>query len=317
VLIGLLVIALAAPAHAQSAQPAGAQADALFRRGREQMKKGNLSEACSAFEQSQRLDPRITTLLNCAGCLEKIGRLAAAHALFLQVERQTEPASDDEMAQLHKIAAGRAAKLLPRLSKLTIRVSVEHAPERLEILRDGAPIARELWNRPVPIDGGTYTIVARAPDVEEMSAQLTIATEADAKIVDVPVLRSISQRPPRGSASSARVPGRLGRLGLPIAMGAGAVVLLGGALGLSLWGDSTYARAQVEVTSQAKRDSLEASANWKRHAAGAIAIGGIGCTGLATWIFIRRRGGRGEPTGARTGLTLAPIPSGVAVAGQF
>jgi hypothetical protein len=43
---------------------------------------------------------------------------------------------------------------------------------------------------------------------------------------------------------------------VPVAVGAGAVVLLGGALGFSLWGDSTYDEAKAEMTDQARREAM-------------------------------------------------------------
>jgi hypothetical protein len=69
----------------------------------------------------------------------------------------------------------------------------------------------------------------------------------------------------------------------PIVFGAGAVVLLGGALGLSLWGDSTYDAANAEMIDQARRDSLYQSANYQRYAAEGRAVAGVGCAGVAVW----------------------------------
>src|SRR5262249_16160221 len=143
-LVILSVIAMTAPADAQSTQPTGTQADVLFRRGREQMKKENLAEACEAFEQSQKLEPRVRTLLNLPGCFEKLGRLATARALFLQAELQTQSKSNDATVQLHKVALDRAAKLQPRISKLTIHVSDERNLAGLEILRDSSLVSTEM-----------------------------------------------------------------------------------------------------------------------------------------------------------------------------
>ena len=69
------------------AQPASAQAEVLFRQGRDLMAAGKVAEACSAFDESQRLEPEITTLLNVAACREKLGQLATAWGLFLDAAR--------------------------------------------------------------------------------------------------------------------------------------------------------------------------------------------------------------------------------------
>src|SRR6185436_13656654 len=71
------------------AQPAGAQAEVLFRQGRTLLSAGKVAEACSAFEESQKLEPAVTTLLNLAGCREKLGQFATAWGLFLEAARQT------------------------------------------------------------------------------------------------------------------------------------------------------------------------------------------------------------------------------------
>lgn len=318
-----LVFTLIATTAATGAQPVpstGTQANALFHRGREQLKKGNLAAACEAFEHSQKLDPRVTTLLNLAGCLEKLGRLATARALFLQAERQTRSKVDDTMAQLHQIASDRAVKLEPRVSKLTIRVPSGHNLKRLEIRRNDELISMEMWNVAMPIDGGTYTIVARAPNMEAWSAKVTVAAEADAKIVEVLELRWLPQNSgaaPTMPTRSGAAGGLLGERGLPFAVATSAVLLLGGGLGVSRWGDSTYNKAQAEITNQARRDSLEASANRKRYVAQAMAISGATCAGVAVWLFIRQRTGQTETVEAHAGLELTPMGSGIGVAGQF
>src|SRR5262245_28993804 len=97
----LLGVAAAAPA---SAQPAGAQAEALFRQGRELLAAGKVAEACTAFEESQKVDPAVTTLLNLASCREMNSQLATAWGLFIEAERQTRAASDDPTQKLHEVA---------------------------------------------------------------------------------------------------------------------------------------------------------------------------------------------------------------------
>jgi hypothetical protein len=85
----VVVLALCGQAAAQSA---GAQAEVLFRQGRDLMAANKFDDACAAFAESQRLDPAITTLLNLAGCREKAGQYATAWGLFLEAERQTRAA---------------------------------------------------------------------------------------------------------------------------------------------------------------------------------------------------------------------------------
>lgn len=323
-LLACCVIAAASPAGAQPASPAGVQpgpsagvrlADALFRKGRERMAAGQYAEACEAFAQSQKLAPQVTTLLNLAGCREKSGQIATAQRLFAEAEAQTRPESDEAMAQLHQVALGHVARLEPRVSKLTIRVWEEGARKLpgLEIYRDGERIPAEMWNQGQPIDGGTYTVVARAPGAQGWSERVTVAAEADTRTVDVPLLQPVP-RPPE-SPQSAQPRGR--SLGLPLGVGAGAVALLGGALGFALWGNSTYDEAKAEMVDQARRDSLETSANHKRYVAQGLAVAGVAGAGVAVWLYLRQSGGRAEASATRAGLRLTPTASGIGVIGRF
>src|SRR4051794_14833575 len=171
------------------AQPAGAQAEVLFRQGRDLLAAGKVAEACTAFDESQKLEPAVTTLLNLAACREKLGQLATAWGHFLEAARQTRSASDAATQQHHEVATTRARKLEPRVSKLTINVPQRSQIDGLEIRRDTERVNAGLWNRALPIDGGTYTITARAPGANEWSTQVTVAAERDTKTIEIPDLR--------------------------------------------------------------------------------------------------------------------------------
>jgi hypothetical protein len=308
------------------------------------MAAGKIAEACDAFQKSHSLDPAVTTIFALATCRERLGQLANAMELFLEAERQTRTASDKVTAQLHTLARDRAAKLEPRVPKLTIMVPDQSKIAELEILRDTVSIPAEGWNRALPVNGGTYTITARVPGANEWSTTVTLATEADIKTVDIPDLRTVTSSlevPPKEPAVSEPVTGSMApapgafdpgqdskppetpavvpspRRLAPIAVGAGAVVLLGGALGFSMWGDSTYNDAKAEMTDLARRHSLYDSANLKRYAAQGFAAAGVGCAGVAVWLYLRQRGTRAEPTSHATRWMLAPTSSGIGVAGQF
>jgi hypothetical protein len=314
----IVVIASVAPAHAQ---PSGAQAEVLFRQGRDLMAAGKYAEACSAFEQSQKLEPAVATLLNLAGCREKVGQIATAWGLFLDAERQTRGSADAANQQLHDVARDHAAKLEPRVSKLTINVPKAVQIDGLEILRDKDRVDSIMWNRALPVDGGQYTITARAAGAKPWSAQVTVAGEADAKTVDIPDLRTVGhdvEEPPHSDPVVApkETPHDEGPAKplpiVPIALGAGAVALAGGAVGFELWGSSTYDKAKAETTSQSRRDSLESSANTKRYVAEGMAVAAVGCAGLAVWQYLR---GRGEPT--TTAIRVVPTAGGFAIAGSY
>jgi hypothetical protein len=321
------------------AQPAGAQAEVLFREGHDLMTAGKYAEACAAFEQSQKLDPATATLLNLASCREKGGQLATAWGLFLEAERQTRAGKDGPTRQLHDVAQGHAKKLEARVSKLTINVPQKSQVDGLEIIRDQDRVDAVMWNRAMPMDGGTYRISARAPGANTWSTEITIAAEGDSKTVEIPDLRNLSRDlvPPVASepaaapaahdpvvaivpaaqhdeVTAAATPGGDGHA-VALAVGGGAVVLLGGALGASLWGDSTYDRAKAE-TDLARRDALYDSANTRRYVADGLAIAGVACAGVAVWLYLRAPDDEHAAASARRHQVVIS-PTGIAVMGAF
>src|ERR1041385_1415807 len=190
----VLVAATAATGHAQ---PSGAQAETLFRQGKDLLAKGKIAEACAAFDASQKLDPTIATLLNQAACREKNEQFATAWGLFLEAERQTRSATDTATQQLHQVAASKAAKLEPRLSTLTINAPAENRVGGLQVTRAGDVVDPGAWNKALPVDGGTYRIAASAPGNAEWSTTLTIGNEHDVKAIEIPKLKAAALEPPR------------------------------------------------------------------------------------------------------------------------
>jgi hypothetical protein len=348
---GWLVISIVAAAGAApraSAQSASVQAQSLFDEGRRLLDAGKIAEACAAFDSSQKLDPAITTLLNLADCREQNNQLATAWGTFTDANRMARTAKNDKLA---RVAASHAHKLEPRLSKLSIVVPADHQIAGLEVTRDGELINAAAWNHALPIDGGTYTISARAPGRAPWSITKVIKPSSDAATVTVPLLdakaavvakpvavtepRPVAPAPverqpapvapalvvtpsadPGGSPMQAQAtvdrPSRLPVV--PLVLGGGALALGGGALAFHLSGNHLYDQARATTGDQTRRDSLEHSANTRRYVAQAFAGAAIGCAGAAVYLYIRDRG-RDETT------AMTPVASsqfaGLAVVGRW
>jgi hypothetical protein len=282
----LVLCVVVAASHAD-AQPAGAQAEVLFRQGRALMSAGKTEEACRTFAESQRLDPATTTLMAEASCREKLGQLATAWGLFLELERSTRAATDGGGQQLHELALKGAEKLEPRVSKLTINVPQKSQVDGLEIYRNKDLIDSVMWNRALPSDGGTYTIVARARGSNPWSTQITIANEGDVRTVEIPDLSNLPHELvrtliPAPAATPTEHPTRV----LPFVVGGAGILALGGALAFDLSGSSTYDDS-LAATTNASRLDLWHSANDKRYAAEALGAAGIASVGVAVWLYIR------------------------------
>lgn len=325
----LSITAASSRAHAQSST---AQAETLFRQGKDLIARGKIAEACAAFDASQKLDPTIATLLNQASCREKNGQLATAWGLFLEAERQSRSSTDDAGRQLHRVATQHAAKLEPRLSTLTITVPVENRVRGLEILRNQEPVDAGAWNKALPVDGGTYKITARAPGNAEWSASVTVSAERDAKSIETPKLKaaalSSTARPagtpaPASQGRSGATPATPHRsLVAPLVLGGAALVLGGGALGFELSARSTNDKARDEED-DIKQDSLWKSANTRRHVAQGFGIASVACAGVAVWLYLRG-GSESEPatsTSVQARLLVQPIigtdQAGLVLSGGF
>jgi hypothetical protein len=294
-----------------STQSSTAQAETLFRQGKALIAQGKIAEACAAFDASQKLDPTIATLLNQASCREKNGQLATAWGLFLEAERQTRAAADSAGRQLHRVAARHAAKLEPRLSTLAINVAAENRAWGLEILRNHEPVDPGAWNKPLPVDGGTYKITARAPGNTDWSSTITVGVERDAWAIVIPRLKAAALQPlpATGPASPSQKPSKaLPRAkALPLALAGAALGLVGGAVGFELWARSIYDTSRGEPD-HARQDSLWRSASTRRHVAEGLGVAGIACAGVSVWFYLR--GGEPEatvPTTQASRLIVEPI----------
>lgn len=163
----LLILAVAArPALASPA-------DDEFKKGRDLFKAGKYAEACTAFAESQRLDPSHGTNFNIAQCSEKIGKLATAIAIYRDL------AANDTNATRKAAAADLVAALAPRVP--SIEVTIDPRPAGLEIVLDGAPCPTCIQG-PFPVDAGAHTIIARAPTFRDATATAT-AIDSKATVV--------------------------------------------------------------------------------------------------------------------------------------
>ena len=182
------------------AQPASVQAQSLFDEGRKLIDAGKIAEACAAFESSQKLDPAVTTLLNLAECREQNHQLATAWGSFAEANRIARGNKNEKLA---RVALSHAHKLEPRLSKLTIAVAADSQVAGLEILRDKDPVNPASWNHALPVDGGTYTVTARAAGRTPWSITRTIKIESDTQVIEVPRLAEAMPAAPPPSVSRA------------------------------------------------------------------------------------------------------------------
>src|SRR5881392_3000991 len=103
--LSVLLLAILAATTTVLAQPRS-KADERFEQGRKLMEAGKYDGACTAFEDSEQLDPAITTLLNLGACREKAGELASAVDVFRAAVRAAQQDGTAKAKELGDIAAG-------------------------------------------------------------------------------------------------------------------------------------------------------------------------------------------------------------------
>lgn len=189
ILISLLV-GESAWAAADSRDPAAAEE--LFQQARRLMDSGQDPAACPKLEESQRLDPGVGTLMYLALCYERIGRTASAWSTYRVAASAARNAGQLER---QSIASSRAEALEPQLSRIVLRVPIQHTPG-LVLARDGIALGQAAWNLGVPVDPGTHQITASAPNYQPYSVSVEVPANGAETVFDVPMLKPVVKTGP-------------------------------------------------------------------------------------------------------------------------
>ncbi len=181
----LTTLLVASPSFSQTTEDK-ATAEALFDQALELLKAEKLEQACDRFEQSQRVDPAVGTLLYLAECYERTGRFASAWATFREAASGAAASGQAERAQ---IGSDRADKLEPLLSTVTYLVSTNAQLDGFVLTQDGKPIRSVVFGVPIPLDPGDHVMHAEAPGHEPWDMQVTVPKAASTVEITVPPLQ--------------------------------------------------------------------------------------------------------------------------------
>ncbi len=162
----------------------GSDAERLFEEGRALMLDHRFEEACPKIAESQRLEPRVGTLLNLAVCHEQTGKVATA---WVQYQQVLTSARAEGQSERERLATERIAAVEARVPWLTVGVSVGEPVHGLSVRLDGAPLEPMAWNREMPVDPGEHRVMATAPERKAWELQFTLR-EGQRKAIEVPSL---------------------------------------------------------------------------------------------------------------------------------
>jgi hypothetical protein len=188
----------AATARAEPTSADKALAETLFREAKSLIDASRLPEACEKFAESQRLDPRLGTLLHLATCHEETGRLASA---WIEYQDAATLAGRLREPERQRLATTRARALEPKLAR--IRIQPMPGVDGLEIKLDGRKLGDASIGVPIPVDAGPHLLEASAR--ERQPRKVDVAAEAGASLdVTIPPLEALP--PPAPIAPPPRLP---------------------------------------------------------------------------------------------------------------
>lgn len=161
-IIPLVAAVLFAPVAAQ-AEPSKedvAKADQLFREAQILVQKGNLTEGCAKYAESQRLDPANGTLLNIALCHEKEGKLGTAFKELQELQGLLSGSKSQDDVQRLRVVEARLKALDKKLPRLQLDTS--ELPKDAAIMVDSVNITDP--SIAMPIDTGSHVVEITAPN---------------------------------------------------------------------------------------------------------------------------------------------------------
>ncbi|AKT43880.1 hypothetical protein [Chondromyces crocatus] len=181
--LALSLLVVPTPARGQTAMEQAA-AETLFREARDLLQQGNITEACPKFAESNRLEPKLGTLLNLASCHEQQGKVASAWTEFNQAAAIAAAANQEGRAEF---ARTRASDLEGKLTRVVFQAATGPA-EGLSIQLGTQRLGAAALGSKIPIDPGVYPIEVMATGKQRWSTQIDVPTEPTLIEVSIPPL---------------------------------------------------------------------------------------------------------------------------------
>jgi hypothetical protein len=319
---------LGGPRDASAQVSDKAMAESLFRDAQELKKAGNVAAACARFEQSQKLEAKLGTLLNLATCHEDLGRTATAWGEFLEAAGQAGRAGEEKRAEY---AREHAKTLEAKLSKI---VFVRHdvGGGELTFAIDGRALDAGIAGAPLPVDPGKHTLAVTAAGRQPWVADVNVPAGPVLVTIDVPALAATpvasapAPAPPPPAASSAPPrpaepppPRRKDDGGLPVAStvafsigGAGALLgAVTGGVSLAMT-SSLKSKCTNKICPDAELSKLSTANTVANVSNVGFAVAGAGLlTGLVVMLVA-------SPSRDDRALTVVPIgTAGAGLSGRF
>lgn len=289
--LGLVCALTVGNAHAQavmdtSKAEAQALAEALFVEGKTLGEQGQLEQACLKFQESQRIDPALGTLMHLATCYAEQGRTASAWSSFgaaLELARQRGDKTREALAKR------RISELEQRLSFVSILLERDHG--ELTISLDGKVLSPAATGTPLPLDPGRHRIEVSEVGRQRWSNAFVVDTGPSVQTLAIPALaweRREPTAPPETLLLSPKesAQGRSAHVAGTVLLGVGAVgVLAGGYFGVRAYRQAEEAERYCSG-SLCTMEGIYGYDAAHRSAWYSNAAFGVGVAGLATGLYL-------------------------------
>ena len=301
VVIGLVLCGLAAAAHAD-------RADQLFKKGKKLLAEKKYAEACTAFEQSDKLDPGIGAKLNVARCYQEWGKLATAWRWYTDAEHMAAASHDDRADKIHAIVAA----LDPDVPRLTVNLPPGAATDHLVVKLDGLALELAALGLERRVDPGAHEVEAFV-DGARRSRTVPLERGGSAEItLEVPVRPR--QRVSPGAPEADAAPVRTRRLVGLGTSGAGVVAIgIAGIVTLRARGDYKHA---LDVHCNGRTDMCDEigqaaahSARRRANISTGVTIAGLGAIAGGVYLYLTANRAASAASSEHA-LYLAPVASG-------
>lgn len=315
VVAGLCVLGgLGGTAHAD-------RADQLFKKGKKLLADKKYPEACSAFEESDRLDPGIGAKLNVARCYQEWGKLATAWQWFSTAEQMATDAKDVRTSKIHALVE----ELDASVPRLTVKAPPDADTRGVVIKLDGVALDISALGAERRVDPGPHQIEYVVNGTSRTKVVPVERGGSSEITLDLPKKLQASN-PETGSggaaAGGAQDPSRR-HIGLGVS-GAGVLAMgIAGIVTLRARSDykyalSTHCRGDRDMC-DAEGESVTHGARFRANIATVVTLGGLAA--VAGGLFLYFTPSDSAPRRAEHALYLAPSigedGSGVVFGGAF
>lgn len=307
----LATVLASSAALAQPSPDDARRADALFTEGRDLLSKGDAVGACPKFEESQRLDPGLGTLLNLALCHETTGRLGSALVEFREAAKLARATGE---ARREATAVEHIQALEPRAPMLTLTVEAPAPGQTITIAGHELPSAA--WTAPVPVDPGAIEIAVAAPERKPFTTTVTTA-ERGRDTVAIPALarlHPVAIAPPAPSNSRRYLGIGLGGAGIA-GVGVAAIVAFAAKSKYDGAFDDGHCDQATGTCDAIGQNATEAA---RKRGTTATIVGSVGLAAIAAGVVLFVTAPHGERAPATAIIpTVGPEGGGFAVLGAF